>query len=139
MSTFAERVAQKQASTLPPCETVQLEDLGEAVVVRALMAGAMLRVNAEGPATQGLAVIAFATETPERPGEPAWNWNDVSHRQQIEKLSVRDMTAIVNAHNRLTGETESDAVRLGKSEGMENGSISSPPVSASPPVNSENG
>lgn len=131
--SFTDRVAQKQAANLPPSKAIRLDDLGEDIVVRALTAGASLRVQALPAAEQGLAIAAFSVESPDKPGEPAWLWNDITHRAQIEKLTIGDFKAIIEAHNELTGEEETDAARLGKSEERENGSTSSPSGSASLP------
>ena len=135
--SFTERVAQKQAGNLPPSKVVHLDHLDEDVVVRAMMAGSQVRAQALGPDIQSIAMVAFSVESPDAPGVPAWNWNDLTHRQQIESLHPDDFLKIIEAQTQLSGWGESDAQLLGKSGSKGSGSTSLPLVSESLPENSE--
>jgi hypothetical protein len=134
--SLKDRIKEKQAAKLPESKPVDLPNLGETVVFRCLRAGALLRANAMGPDIQSLAIIAMGTEDPEKPGVPLWDWGDIVDRGVLENLHPEDFKALIAAHNDLSGEGETDAANLGKSEMQGSGSISCPPVSESPPASS---
>lgn len=133
MSTLLERIAAKSQS-LTKRKPVDLPNYGETVTVRTLSQGAVMRANAEGDALRVSAMIAFCVEDPAT-GELVFNWNDLAHRQIIFDLDPADTALISNTVAELSGMGEPKADLLGKLVPRESFSISSPPVTESPPAN----
>lgn len=101
-SSFRERQSEKNKALIKR-KPVTLPETGEKIVVRTLMGGDLMRIRALGEAEQGIATIAFAVEEPEKPGVPVYNWNDLTHRQEIAEWHPKDMEAVVTAHNDMMG------------------------------------
>jgi hypothetical protein len=102
MSAFLDQLHNKSLA-LVKREVITLPESGMRVVVRSLMSGDMLRVNAMSDDLQALAMFAFATEDPDNPGRPIANWNTQEDRDKLAAVHVRDLTAVGEAHTRVSG------------------------------------
>lgn len=123
MSNFLDDLHEKSQSTVKR-KTIILPQSGKRVVVRSLMSGPMLRVNAAPEDLRGLALFAFAVEDPENPGKPVANWNAQEDRDKIAGLHIDDLTAVTEAWNEVQGITVGDVEK--NSPGTESSSTSSP-------------
>lgn len=131
--SLKDRIAEKSAA-LVERRPVTLPKCGEAVVVRGLMNAEMSRVNAAGEELRGLAVICLATEDPETPGRPLWNWALQKDRDAAGALHTDDAVAIITAHNELAGLSESPEELLKNSDRTESSLTSSPSDTESSPA-----
>jgi len=129
-----DRLKEKSAA-LVQRSTITLPKTGEKVVVRGITTGAAERANAAPKDQVAIAIIAFCTEDPEKPGAPLFNYNDLNDRAEIANLDQNDAAAILKEYTKLSGTEESDAELLGNSDGAENSSISSPPATGFLPPN----
>lgn len=134
--SLKDRIGQKSAA-LVRREPLTLPQIGEKVMVRGMMSGDLLRVNAQkDEQKRALLTAALCVEDPDT-GQLLWMPHSQEDLDHIGGLHQDDLIAIAELAARLSGLADKPEQLLGNSPATQSSSTSSASASAASPESSD--